>query len=209
MTMKFDECRRILGAALLSLLLSACATQSTTTPMPALPPLHPSTPAQPQAPSEPPAAAVPYPLAPPVEAPSDTTIQPLPTLPPPIVSPEPAPVRPESLGPASRNPAVVALLTEADNLSRARQLDAASATLERALRLDPRNAQLWYRLAKLRLDQRRPEQAQSLAYKSISLAGRDARLLQLNWLLIAQAKIQLGDANGAEQARARAQGIQP
>jgi predicted Zn-dependent protease len=104
---------------------------------------------------------------------------------------------------------VIALLTQADQQSRAQQLDAASATLERALRLDPRNAELWYRLAKLRLDQRRPEQAQSLAYKSISLAGRNNRLLQMDWQLIAQAKALLGDTAGSQQAAARAQALQP
>jgi predicted Zn-dependent protease len=80
----------------------------------------------------------------------------------------------------------------------------AAAVLERALRIEPRNPLIWQRLARLRLQQDMPRQAESLAAKSNSLAAGDSFLLADNWRLIASAREQQGDRAGAEAARRRA-----
>jgi tetratricopeptide (TPR) repeat protein len=72
--------------------------------------------------------------------------------------------------------------------------------LERALRIEPRNAWLWQELAQLRLTQGQYAQAMSLAQKSISFAGRDSRLRAMDWRVIGNARVAQGNSAGAEQA---------
>jgi len=103
------------------------------------------------------------------------------------------------------NPAVVALLSSAGQQQRGGDLAAAAATVERALRIEPRNATLWHRLASLRLDQKRYQMAAELAAKSNSLVQGDDVLRRNNWRLIARAKSALGDSKGARQALQKAQ----
>ena len=45
------------------------------------------------------------------------------------------------------SPAVIALLSDAESSSRAGKLDTAAATIERALRIEPRNSKLVFKLA--------------------------------------------------------------
>lgn len=102
------------------------------------------------------------------------------------------------------SPAVIALLDRADQQYQARDLDAAAASLERALRIEPRNPGLWHRLAAVRLEQGQYGQAAQMAGKSNSLAGGDTRLQARNWRLIAAARRAQGDAQGARAAEDRA-----
>jgi hypothetical protein len=67
-------------------------------------------------------------------------------------------------------------------------LTAAAATLERALRIEPRNPHLWNRLAQVRLEQGLYGQADSLAAKSNALAGDAPALKQDNQRIIAAAR---------------------
>ena len=116
----------------------------------------------------------------------------------------PAPVieaRPETR--ASRG-AVVALLDRAENYRRQGDAGAAAATLERALRIDPRNARLWYRLAAVRLEQGSPAQAEQLALKSIALSAGDRALQARTWALVARARWAQDNAAGARQAEHKA-----
>jgi Tfp pilus assembly protein PilF len=76
----------------------------------------------------------------------------------------------------------------------------AAASLERALRIEPRNARLWQELARVRLKQGEYAQAESVAARSNSWAGSDNRLRAENWRLIAQAREARGDAAGARAA---------
>lgn len=76
----------------------------------------------------------------------------------------------------------------------------AEASLERALRIEPRNPYLWQELARLRLQQGHYAQAESVAARSNSWAGGDNRLRAENWRLIAQAREGRGDAAGAKAA---------
>ncbi len=99
---------------------------------------------------------------------------------------------------------VVALLSKADVSYQQGNLDASVATIERALRIEPRNALLLYKLASLRLQQGQPDLAENLAKKSELLAEGNAPLKKQNWLLIAKAREQMGNSSGAEAARKKA-----
>lgn len=105
--------------------------------------------------------------------------------------------------PASGSGAVVALLDSAGQQARSGRLDASAATLERALRIEPDNAVIWNRLASVRLQQGRPDQAESLAAKSNALARNDRELQVRNWRIIAQARRALGNNDGARMAEER------
>lgn len=67
------------------------------------------------------------------------------------------------------------------------ELDAAAQTLERGLRIAPKEAFLWSQLAAVRLQQRHYGQAQSLAAKSSSLAKDNAALIFRNQVIIEEA----------------------
>lgn len=97
------------------------------------------------------------------------------------------------------------LMERAEAQRQAGDLTAAAASLERAIRIEPRNARLWNRLAAVRLGQRQYAQAAELAAKSNSLAGSAERALQQdNWLIIAKARRQRGDVEGARHAERQA-----
>ncbi|MFV2056743.1 MAG: tetratricopeptide repeat protein [Thiohalomonadales bacterium] len=93
---------------------------------------------------------------------------------------------------SSRNETILALLNEAREHERAGRPERSAAVIERALRIDPKNAQLWYRLALLRLQQRQYDLAAGLAAKSKALARNDPQLQMKNKTLIKQSKILSG-----------------
>ena len=105
---------------------------------------------------------------------------------------------------AAQPPAVVALLQQAEQQANAGDLDSATASLERAIRIDPRNPVLWFHLATVRLAQGEPAQAEQLATKSNSLAPGNYAQQSRNWLLIAAARRQLNNGPGAAAAEQRA-----
>ncbi len=150
-------------------------------------------PSRPLAPSEPAVAAAnppqPVPVAPPAPKPVHST--------PPADLP-PAEITREG------NQAVAALLENADKYVKSNQLDKAGAALERALRVEPRNAGIWHDLAQIRLHQGQYQQAESLASKSNNLASSDRTLQSRNWKVIASARKASGNAAGAEEAEAQA-----
>ena len=104
----------------------------------------------------------------------------------------------------SASPAVVALMSHADASSQSGDLETAVSTVERALRIEPRNALLVYKLATLRLEQNKPGLAEDLAKKSALLAGDDKALKKSCWLLIADAREKQGDRYGADEAKKKA-----
>jgi len=110
----------------------------------------------------------------------------------PVVVPEPVL--------SSRNEAVVALLDTAHSQSSSGELEAAGASLERALRIEPRNPHLWQELARVRLSQGQYREAENMAAKSSTLAAGDRYLRTENWRIIGQARTRLGDYQGAQAA---------
>lgn len=118
-----------------------------------------------------------------------------------IARPPPSSVLPP---PSSSNRSVSMLLGAAQKQQANGDFDAAVATLERAVRIDSRNALAWHQLANLRYKQKNWEQAAQLALKSNSFAGTDKVLQARNWRLIADAKNIQGDNRAAATARQRA-----
>ena len=101
----------------------------------------------------------------------------------------PAPV-PETPAPQtpSENIAVAGLMDTARADVTANRLGSAAATLERALRIEPRNPRLWHELAKVRLKQGDYAQAESTAQRSNAWAGSDADLRAANQRIIEDAR---------------------
>jgi len=98
-------------------------------------------------------------------------------------------------------------MESARNDAAAGRLSNAAASLERALRLEPRNPRLWHELAKVRLKQGDFAQAENLAARSSTWAANDSALRAENWRVIAQAREAMGDARGAQAARDNADRI--
>lgn len=71
---------------------------------------------------------------------------------------------------SDRNPAVLALLNSAGQQRQRKQYVAAAASLERAIRIAPRDAELYLELAKIRFQQNNREQAEQLCRKAIALS---------------------------------------
>jgi|HigsolmetaGSP11D_1036233.scaffolds.fasta_scaffold02890_2 Putative Zn-dependent protease, contains TPR repeats len=115
-----------------------------------------------------------------------------------VVSPSPA-SRIEALPPAARS-----LVAKAEAASNAGRHDEAAAYLERALRIAPRNPQLWQNLAVVRYRQKDYAKVEGLAQRSNALAPATSPLRKTNWELIATVRKLLGDARGAAAAAAEA-----
>jgi hypothetical protein len=140
---------------------------------------------------------------PPAEQPKPEEIV-VPTIPP---MPE-APKEPEALVPletfAPQSPAVGSLVMAANENSQGGNLDSAVASIERAIRIEPRNATLYYKLAVLRLKQSKPRLAEDLARKAALLAVNNNTLKKHSWLLIANARELQKNVAGAKNAKAEA-----
>jgi tetratricopeptide (TPR) repeat protein len=188
--------RRLFAAAGLAAMLAGCATDydyGTTPPPVAAPPpvVAGSAPPPPQtAPS--PAAVVPGIGS--AGAPG-------------VTQPQVSPNYPRSIQESDAGAAVLSLYKQAQQARAASHPDQAEALLERALHIDSRNAFIWQSLAGVRLDLNHPDQAVSTAQKSSSLARGNPYIVAGNWRLIAAARQALGDAGGASEAEAQADGI--
>jgi tetratricopeptide (TPR) repeat protein len=164
-------------------------------PAPAAPtPKVAQTPPQPE--SKPPQDAVPVapkPPAPPAEPPAPTAQ---------VVAVPPAP----PLAAPGLPPAADALARQAEQQRQSGDYAGAAASLERSLRIAPREAYLWNRLARVRLEQGQAAQAGNLASRSNDLAGDTPNVKQDNWRVIAESKRRAGDIAGATEAEKRASG---
>jgi Flp pilus assembly protein TadD len=120
----------------------------------------------------------------------------LPTVPPPgagtepvIEAPAPAQLPKErpKVAPATLSPASRALVTQAEAQRKKGDLPGATVSLERALRIEPRNPLLWIEMGRLRMDQRNYAQAEAMGRKALSMAIGDERTQSQAWVLIADA----------------------
>jgi len=102
-------------------------------------------------------------------------------------------------------PAVVALMSESEQNSQAGDLESAVAVLERALRIDPRNPTLTYKLAELRVKQGKPRLAEDLARKAALLSAGNIELKRKSWLLISEARRMQQNYHGAKEAKLKAE----
>ena len=110
------------------------------------------------------------------------------------------PIEPPQRSAMSENRAVVSLLDQAHADADAGKRGAAGASLERALRIEPRNPWVWQELAQIRLADGQYDQAVSMARKSNSFAGGKRLVQAINWQVIGKARVAKGDTAGAEQA---------
>lgn len=138
----------------------------------------------------PPAAPLP-PAQPPV------VLEPVPA---PEPRPAPAPEPPAAPAPPPTAPAALALAAQSDQARESGDLRLAALQLERALRIAPRDPDLWHRMARVRLEQGDFLQAERMAERSLQLGAGDRALSLANWRVIARAREGMGDADGAQRA---------
>ena len=117
------------------------------------------------------------------------------------ITPAPVP-QPQTAVPSA--PAILALIAEADQNVQTGNYESGAVKIERALRIDARNANLTYKLAEIRLKQEQPRLAEDLAKKAALLAETNHELKKRCWLLIAEAKRLQNDPDGAQQAEQKA-----
>ena len=141
-----------------------------------------------------------------VETPRPTPV------PQPIRTPQPKPIRPTikkvktiNAPPKPISPAAAALVANADKNLQQGNLQGAIINVERALRIEPRNAMLTYKLATLRYKESKTRLAEDLAKKAALLAGGDVELKKRSWTLIARIRRQQQDLEGARQALQKAE----
>ena len=127
---------------------------------------------------------------------------------PPVAEPPPVDVAAAPASPAVPGlpPAADALARQAEQQRQSGDYAGAAASLERSLRIAPREAYLWNRLARVRLEQGQSGQAGNLAARSNDLAGDTPAIKQDNWRIIAEARRRSGDITGASEAEQRASG---
>lgn len=120
---------------------------------------------------------------------------------------EPAPINaPSTPAPtvATDNPAVVALLDGARQQTNAGRLHDAQNNLQRALRIAPKNPQVYYDLADTHRRLGEFLQAEQVALKGVAVAQGQTVTLRRLWLLIAAIRNDAGDMQGANNAAAMA-----
>lgn len=99
---------------------------------------------------------------------------------------------------------VLALLTTAQSQQGSGDYNGAASSLERAQRIAPREPQVLYRLAQVRLSQGDAPQAEQLARRALTYANGRPDLQAELWNTIAQAREKQGDSAGAALARQKA-----
>jgi Flp pilus assembly protein TadD len=142
----------------------------------------------------------------------------LPTVPPPgsatepvIDAPTPTPLPKErpKVTPATLSPASQALVTQAQAQRKRGDLPGATVSLERALRIEPRNPLVWIEMGRLRMDQRNFPQAEAMARKALSMSIGDDRTQSQAWLLVADSLRARGRNVEAQEAIERSKELAP
>lgn len=108
----------------------------------------------------------------------------------------------DALSPAARS-----LIQRADSLMAAGDTQAAVAQLERAQRIAPRSAQVYFKLSEAYVALDQLGSAEQFTLKGLSLAGSDSSLQRAGWLLLADIRRARGNVAGADQAEARASAL--
>jgi tetratricopeptide (TPR) repeat protein len=95
------------------------------------------------------------------------------------------------------------LLAQANNALDNQRPNTAIVLLERAIRIEPREASLWVRLSEVHLSQRDDVTAFQHARKAIALAGSDSNKAAAAWLQLAKVYEAQGKTREARQIRQR------
>jgi tetratricopeptide (TPR) repeat protein len=112
--------------------------------------------------------------------------------------------RPYRLGPAAS-----ALVAQAHTQASGGAFDAAGATLERALRIEPDNPLLWVELGRLQLQEGNAGQADGMGRKALALASGDPEAQASAWRLLADSLRARGRNPEAADADQRANSLAP
>jgi Tfp pilus assembly protein PilF len=187
--MRGMDIRSLLTALTAAAVLSACTLFRA-------PPSPPSQPAPAPTGETPAGSAQPSPPEPPVPS----TVTPVP----PAQPPTPSPPKQFHLGSATS-----ALVTYAHQQAGSGDPAGASASLERALRIEPDNPLVWIELGRARLAENNPAQADAMGRKALALATGDGAAQSAAWRLIADALRARGDNGGAADADRRAASLAP
>lgn len=108
---------------------------------------------------------------------------------------------PRSANSGAATPAAVkTLLVQARVDVLAARYDASASKLERALRIAPRNAEVWHQLALVNYKQKKYAPSITMAKKSNSYTPTNSRLEKANWALIKQASKDAGDIKTLKEA---------
>jgi len=105
------------------------------------------------------------------------------------------------------SPAALSLVREADNLLKSGDAQGAIVRLERAQRIVPRSAEIYFKLSEAYVAGNKLGPAEQFTLKGLSLAGSDARLQRAGWLLLADIRRARGNVAGANQAEERASAL--
>lgn len=108
----------------------------------------------------------------------------------------------DALSPAARS-----LIKRADSLMAAGDTQAAVAQLERAQRIAPRSAQVYFKLSEAYVALDQLGSAEQFTLKGLSLTGSDISLQRSGWMLLAGIRRARGNVAGADQAEARASAL--
>lgn len=113
------------------------------------------------------------------------------------------------VAPATLSPASQSLVNQAQAQRRKGDLPGATVSLERALRIEPKNPLLWLEMGRLRMDQRNYPQAENMGRKALSMSVGDDSTQSAAWRLIADS-LRARDRNPeAEEALERARALEP
>lgn len=137
---------------------------------------------------------------------TSTPEQPGSAVPEPTLPVVPTPVPPAAPPPKSHrlSPATNALVTQARTATSNGDFDAAAATLERALRIEPDNPLVWIEMGQMRLAADDAVQAENMGRRALALAAGAPREQASAWQLIGAALRARGRNIEAQEALQRA-----
>ncbi len=103
-----------------------------------------------------------------------------------------------------QSPAVVALLSDAEQSRNTGDYRAAQGSLQRAQRIAPRDPEVYYSLALTHMELEDYGLAEQVALKGVSVAQGNADQLRRLWQLLAKIRLRAGDPAGSRQAEQKA-----
>lgn len=169
---------RLMLLVVATVFLHGCSGKRVIPPYPRTPeqPQYPTGPSYPVYPSELPGEPTQLPEEIPMEEP--ITVEPM------------DPARPIAEPPSQTGAAAALYQTAREALTKS-EYKQAEMTMERALRIEPRNGYYWYTMAQIKYRQQDYSQAINLCLKSKSFAGQDTNLIEINNSLIDNARQRL------------------
>ncbi len=105
------------------------------------------------------------------------------------------------------SPAIAALIKQADLKIEQKQWSSSISIIERALRINPKQAEAWTRMAVAHLGNNNAEQAIHMAKRANAYTGKNSKLKSYNWLLMSRAYKILNKLDAAKSAALKSQKI--